>query len=65
MPRKARILVPNYPHYIVQRGHNRKVVLLVNEDYQRYLENLERKIVMFPLRLIFFSKKKDFIVFNN
>lgn len=41
MPRKARILVPNYPHHIVQRGHNRKVVFLANEDYQFYLENLK------------------------
>ncbi len=41
MPRKARILVPNYPHHIVQRGHNRKVVFLAGEDYQFYLENLK------------------------
>ncbi len=41
MPRKARILVPNYPHHIVQRGHNRKVVFLTDEDYRYYLENLK------------------------
>jgi len=41
MPRKARILVPHYPHHIVQRGHNRKVVFLADEDYQFYLENLK------------------------
>ncbi len=41
MPRKARILVPNYPHHIVQRGHNRKVVFLANEDYRFYLDNLK------------------------
>ena len=40
MPRKARILVANYPHHIVQRGHNRKVVFLANDDYRFYLENL-------------------------
>jgi REP-associated tyrosine transposase len=40
MPRKARILVPNCPHHIVQRGHNRKAVFLADQDYQYYLENL-------------------------
>ena len=33
MPRKARILVSNYPHHIVQRGHNRNAVFLADEDY--------------------------------
>ncbi len=26
MPRRGRIVVPNYPHHVVQRGHNRQVV---------------------------------------
>ena len=41
MPRKARILVPNYPHHILQRGHNRNVVFVADEDYRFYLENLK------------------------
>ena len=41
MPRKARILVPNYPHHIVQRGHNCNAVFLADEDYRFYLENLK------------------------
>lgn len=40
MPRKARLLVPNCPHHIVQRGHNRKVIFLADADYQFYLDNL-------------------------
>jgi putative transposase len=40
MPRKARVLVPNCPHHIVQRGHNRKAVFLTDQDYQYYLDNL-------------------------
>lgn len=40
MPRKARVLVPNCPHHIVQRGHNRKAIFLADQDYQFYLENL-------------------------
>ena len=40
MPRKARVIVPNCPHHIVQRGHNRNAVFVCDEDYQYYLENL-------------------------
>lgn len=41
MPRKARVLVPNCPHHIVQRGHNRNAVFIQDQDYQFYLENLK------------------------
>lgn len=40
MARKARLLLPNCPHHIVQRGHNRKAVFVSDEDYLFYLENL-------------------------
>ena len=40
MPRKARVIVPNCPHHIVQRGHNRNAVFVCDDDYQHYLENL-------------------------
>ena len=40
MPMNARILVPNCPHHIVQRGHNRQAVFVEGEDDHYYLENL-------------------------
>jgi len=40
MPRKARIVVPNTPHHIVQRGHNKQLVFVSDDDYQYYLENV-------------------------
>ena len=40
MPRMGRIVLPNYPHHVVQRGHNRQVVFAAAEDYQRYLTDL-------------------------
>ena len=40
MPRKARVVLPNYPHHVVQRGHNRRAVFIEETDYQYYLENL-------------------------
>jgi len=40
MPRTARIILPNLPHHIIQRGHNRQVVFAAEADYQYYLDNL-------------------------
>ncbi len=37
MPRMGRVVLPNYPHPIVQRGHNRQVVTACEDDFQRYL----------------------------
>jgi putative transposase len=41
MPRHARIVLPNCPHHIVQRGHNRQAVFAGDDDYLYYLENLK------------------------
>lgn len=40
MARMARVVVPNTPHHIIQRGHNRQTVFASDEDYQYYLETL-------------------------
>lgn len=40
MPRTRRIVVPDYPHHIVQRGHNREAVFASAADYRAYLETL-------------------------
>lgn len=40
MPRMARVVLPDTPHHIVQRGHNRKAVFVEERDYRYYLENL-------------------------
>ncbi|MDH4873690.1 transposase, partial [Pseudomonas sp. BN515] len=32
MPRVGRVLLANYPHHIVQRGHNRQVVFAEDTD---------------------------------
>ena len=40
MPRQARIIVPNYPHHVLQRGHNKQGVFAEKEDYAHYLNNL-------------------------
>jgi putative transposase len=40
MPRIGRIVLPGYPHHVVQRGHNRQAVFAAPADYQRYLDTL-------------------------
>ncbi len=36
----ARFVVPNTPHHIIQRGHNKNVVFSSEGDYTYYLDNL-------------------------
>ncbi len=40
MPRMARIVMPGYPHHVVQRGHNRQATFAEAADYLRYLDSL-------------------------
>lgn len=40
MPRSSRVICPNTPHHIVQRGHNRQAVFISDDDYRYYLKNL-------------------------
>lgn len=40
MPRLSRIILPNRPHHIIQRGHNKQDIFLSDDDYLYYLENL-------------------------
>jgi len=41
MPRTARIIIADYPHHIIQRGHNRQAVFASDDDYLYYLDNLQ------------------------
>ena len=41
MPRHARLVLPQSPHHIIQRGHNRQVVFAQDDDYAYYLETLQ------------------------
>ncbi|MEM7317041.1 MAG: transposase [Planctomycetota bacterium] len=40
MPRRARDIIPNTPHHITQRGHNRLSVFAERVDYEYFLGNL-------------------------
>ncbi len=41
MPRVGRVVLGNYPHHVVQRGHNKQVVFAEEADYRYYLKTLE------------------------
>lgn len=41
MPRRARVILRNTAHHIVQRGHNRQAVFVEEADYQYYLATLK------------------------
>lgn len=51
MPRMGRVVLPNYPHHVVQRGHNRQVVFAGAEDFQRYLSDLHELKDVFGVKL--------------
>ena len=38
MPRRSRIIVPNIPLHVIQRGNNRQTCFFAEEDYLFYLE---------------------------
>jgi putative transposase len=42
MPRKARIVIPGWPHHVTQRGNNRKTVFFTDADRELYLQFVER-----------------------
>lgn len=41
MPRRSRIIVPDIPLHIIQRGNNRQACFFVDQDYLSYLEWLQ------------------------
>lgn len=51
MPRMGRVMPPNHPHHVVQRGHNRQVVFAEQRDYLRYLEALAEFKLAFGVRV--------------
>ena len=40
MPRRGRIVIPDVPHHVTQRGSNRQDVFFVPDDRKMYLELL-------------------------
>jgi putative transposase len=54
MPRIARVVLPHYPHHVVQRGHNRQVVFAHEDDFARYVEDLRELKDAFGVKVFAF-----------
>ncbi len=54
MPRIARVVLPNYPHHVVQRGHNRQVVFAHEDDFARYVKDLRELKDVFGVKVFAF-----------
>jgi len=52
MPRTARIVVPQMPHHVVQRGNNQQDVFFVKDDRRVYLEILGEQAARFGLTVL-------------
>ncbi len=51
MARKPRVILPNTPHHIVQRGHNRNAVFIEDADYCFYLDSLREYKELFGVKV--------------
>jgi putative transposase len=52
MGRKARLILPGYPHHIVQRGHNKQTVFRDDGDRRYYLDLLATYVQRYDCRLM-------------
>ena len=41
MSRKPRFMLPGVPQHVIQRGHNREPCFFLDDDYHRYLRDLQ------------------------
>jgi len=51
MPRLARIVIPNIPHHIVQRGNRKQQTFFSEHDMATYLEILKKHFLLRRVRL--------------
>ncbi len=49
MPRTARIVIPDVPHHITQRGNDRQDVFFVDNDRRVYLSILRNQLQKYGL----------------
>lgn len=61
MPRTARIVLPNYPHHVVQRGHNKQVVFAAANDFKHYLADLQELKTAFNVKVYTFCLMTDHV----
>jgi len=50
MPRMARIVIPDVPHHVTQRGNRREDVFFADDDRRRYLLCSQKTLKLLRLR---------------
>ncbi len=48
MARHPRFVIPGQPQHVIQRGNNRSVIFVADEDYQFYLDKLKDACDKYP-----------------
>jgi len=51
MPRHARVVISNYPHHVVQRGHDKEAIFRGEGDRHRYTNDLRAGKTRFGCRI--------------
>ena len=51
MPRRPRVVLPQIPLHLIQRGNNRQVCFVADEDYRFYLDWLKEFAVKAGCRI--------------
>lgn len=51
MVRLARLVVPGYPHHVIQRGNNRQPIFDSKDDYQTLLDLVEQSAAKFGVSI--------------
>ena len=47
----GRVVLPNYPHHVVQRGHDRQMIFACEVGFHRYLDDIRELKTAFDVRI--------------
>lgn len=61
MPRAGRVVLPNYPHHIVHRGHNHRTVFSKGADFEYFLTTLRECRTSYGVKVYAYCLMKDHI----
>ena len=51
MPRRSRLILPSVPLHVIQRGHDRQLCFLCDDDFQRYRELLHEWVALSAVQI--------------
>lgn len=51
MPRTARIVIPNFPHHILNRANNKEIIFFGDEDFKFFLRQAKKYKQKFGLKI--------------